>query len=83
MLVARDRLGIKPVYLHNDGRRLVFASEAKALLALPSMTTELDDPTGLVQWATADRAVVTFADLATVDAHAAAVAALVSRWVRT
>jgi asparagine synthase (glutamine-hydrolysing) len=44
LLVARDRLGIKPVYLHNDGRRLVFASEAKALLALPGMTAELDVP---------------------------------------
>jgi asparagine synthase (glutamine-hydrolysing) len=42
LLVARDRLGIKPVYLHNDGRRFVFASEAKALLALPGMAAELD-----------------------------------------
>jgi asparagine synthase (glutamine-hydrolysing) len=35
-------LGIKPLYLCNDGRRLVFASEAKAILALPGMHAELD-----------------------------------------
>ena len=42
LLVGRDRLGIKPVYLWNDGRRLVFASEAKAILALPGIKAELD-----------------------------------------
>ena len=35
--IGRDRLGIKPLYLWNDGRRLVFASEAKAILALPGI----------------------------------------------
>ena len=42
LLVGRDRLGIKPLYLWNDGRRLVFASEAKAILALPGVGAELD-----------------------------------------
>jgi asparagine synthase (glutamine-hydrolysing) len=42
LLLGRDRLGIKPLYLCNDGRRLVFASEAKAILALPGMHAELD-----------------------------------------
>ncbi|MEP7183701.1 MAG: asparagine synthase (glutamine-hydrolyzing), partial [Betaproteobacteria bacterium] len=42
LLIGRDRLGVKPVYLWNDGRRLVFASEAKAILALPGVRTELD-----------------------------------------
>jgi len=46
LLVGRDRLGIKPVYLHDDGKRVVFASEAKAILALPGFTPELD-PAGL------------------------------------
>ncbi len=42
LLLGRDRLGIKPLYLWNDGRRLVFASEAKAILALPGIDAELD-----------------------------------------
>ncbi len=42
LLVGRDRLGIKPVYLWNDGKRLIFASEAKAVLAAPGVNAELD-----------------------------------------
>jgi asparagine synthase (glutamine-hydrolysing) len=42
LLLGRDRLGIKPLYLRNDGRRLIFASEAKAILEVPGVTTELD-----------------------------------------
>ncbi|MFM1886942.1 MAG: hypothetical protein RL026_2099 [Pseudomonadota bacterium] len=33
LLLARDALGIKPLYLHDDGRRLRFASRVGALLA--------------------------------------------------
>lgn len=42
LLVGRDRLGIKPIYVHQDGRRLVFATEAKAILTLPGFERRVD-----------------------------------------
>ena len=48
LVLSRDRLGIRPLYFHRDGRRLVFASEVKALFADPSVPRELD-PAGLDQ----------------------------------
>jgi asparagine synthase (glutamine-hydrolysing) len=42
LLIGRDRLGIKPIYVLQDGRRLAFSTEAKALLSLPGVRTELD-----------------------------------------
>ena len=35
VILARDRFGIKPLYFHATGSRIVFASEVKALLAAP------------------------------------------------
>ena len=46
LLIGRDRLGIKPIYYLSDGKRLAFASEAKALLELPGVQPEVD-PTRL------------------------------------
>jgi len=40
--LARDRVGKKPVYFYDDGQRLLFASELKALLVDPSLPRELD-----------------------------------------
>jgi len=33
LVLARDRMGIKPLYLHRDGNRIVFGSEVKSILA--------------------------------------------------
>jgi len=42
LIVGRDRLGIKPMYVLQDARRLAFASEAKSLLTLPGVSAQFD-----------------------------------------
>jgi asparagine synthase (glutamine-hydrolysing) len=42
LVIGRDRLGIKPLYLYRDSRRIAFASEAKALLALPGVEAAIE-----------------------------------------
>jgi len=42
LLLARDRVGIRPLYYAQVGRRLLFASEMKALLQDPDVPRALD-----------------------------------------
>ncbi len=42
LLLARDPLGVKPLYYARNGGTLAFASEAKALLTLPWISREVD-----------------------------------------
>ncbi|MCZ8111328.1 MAG: asparagine synthase (glutamine-hydrolyzing) [Betaproteobacteria bacterium] len=42
LLIGRDRIGVKPLYVLHDARRLAFATEAKALLKLPGVSARLN-----------------------------------------
>ena len=42
LFLARDRMGIKPLHYAVDGRRLVFASELKAMLTDPALRRDVD-----------------------------------------
>jgi len=42
LVLARDRVGIKPLYYYHNGSRFAFASELKSLLAHPAVSRELD-----------------------------------------
>ena len=48
MLLARDRMGVRPIYYAVKDGALVYASEVKAILQYPGMRAELD-PIGLDQ----------------------------------
>jgi asparagine synthase (glutamine-hydrolysing) len=43
LLLARDRVGKKPLFLWSDSTRVVFASEIKALLANPRIRANVDE----------------------------------------
>ncbi len=45
LTIARDRIGIKPLYYYRDAQKLVFASEIKSILAFPGIDTGLDTET--------------------------------------
>jgi asparagine synthase (glutamine-hydrolysing) len=42
LLLARDRIGLKPLYYCHDGDRLLFGSEIKAILAAPRVSRDID-----------------------------------------
>ncbi len=42
LLLARDRIGIKPLYYYHAGDRLIFASEIKAILEAPQVPRALN-----------------------------------------
>jgi asparagine synthase (glutamine-hydrolysing) len=42
LLLARDRFGIKPLYVHRSGGEVAFASELKSLVRLPGFKREVD-----------------------------------------
>ena len=48
MLLARDHLGIKPLYIADDGGTMRFASQVKALLASGAIRDTSIDPAGRV-----------------------------------
>src|SRR5262249_4262336 len=43
LVLARDRVGVKPLYFHHVNGRFIFASEIKAILAHPSVTAQIDE----------------------------------------
>ncbi|TCR64636.1 asparagine synthase (glutamine-hydrolyzing) [Bosea sp. BK604] len=42
MVLARDRMGVRPLFYTRQGERFYFASEVKALLQVPGVAAELD-----------------------------------------
>jgi len=49
LLLARDRLGVKPLYYYSDGYRLLFASEMKAIFQDKTVARELN-PHGVADY---------------------------------
>lgn len=43
LVVSRDRLGVKPLYYYNDGEKMIFASEIKALLCDKTLKRRAND----------------------------------------
>jgi len=48
LFLARDRMGVKPLFFKLHGGGLIFASELKAILAYPTVRPELDE-TGVAE----------------------------------
>ncbi|MEP6818553.1 MAG: asparagine synthetase B, partial [bacterium] len=43
LVLARDRIGVKPLYFYQEDGRFIFASEIKAILRHPSVKREIDE----------------------------------------
>jgi asparagine synthase (glutamine-hydrolysing) len=43
LVLARDRVGVKPLYFMRQSGRLLFASEIKSILAHPEVTADVDE----------------------------------------
>ncbi len=43
LFLARDRMGVKPLFFKRQGKGLLFASEIKTILACPEVEAELDE----------------------------------------
>jgi len=42
LFLARDHFGVKPLYFYDDGRRICWASEIKAILVVPGVPREVE-----------------------------------------